>query len=389
MKKSKCDFLCTVYIFGVLFILIYNPPVSSRYRVSASNILHLIDLSIHDYSIKNDEKVVILGDFNLPDFRGELTKIGPSHEYGHFSEFLFQHGYNQLVDKPTHSHGNILDLVFSNFDINVRDVDSEANLSDHFPITFSFLNDVKNVERISLDDKYSISSCQFPKLCESIASSLFSFRLSQDPVTYISNWFDDFYSLLFQSLPKKRRKRCHLPTYFSSHSVHIYNKLKSAKRANPVNNAKLKQLSTDLHDSIELDKICFIEDFVDTQTSSTSCYKLINIIKNETLLPDVMFFNGEQKVNDLEKPLIIISPHSIPISRINLLISLIEFITHLTVRYLTAKKLYGFQNKDAAQMAYQVLCMPIQLYGFLSISFNLLNVQLNMVYILLTGNTLM
>ena len=46
---------------------------------------------------------------------------------------------------------------------------------------------------------------------------------------------------------------------------------------------------------------CFIEDFVNTQTSSTSCYKLINIIKNETPLPDVMFFNGEQKVNDLEK----------------------------------------------------------------------------------------
>ena len=158
MKKSKCDFLCTVYTFGVLFILIYNPPVSSRYRVSASNILHLIDLSIHDYSIKNDEKVVIRGDFNLPDFRCELTNIGPSHEYGHFSEFLFQHGYNQLIDKPTHSHGKILDLVFSNFDVNVRDVDSEANLSDHFPITFSFLNDVKNVEGISLDDKYSISS---------------------------------------------------------------------------------------------------------------------------------------------------------------------------------------------------------------------------------------
>ena len=133
---------------------------------------------------------------------------------------------------------------------------------------------------------------------------------------------------------------------------------------------------------------CFIEDFVDTQTSSTSCYKLINIIKNETPLPDVMV---NRKLTTLKKrqPLINIPPHSIPISRIYLLISLMEFITHLTVRYLTAKKFYGFPNKAAAQMAYQVLCMPIQLYRFLSISFNLLNVQLNLVYILLTGNTLM
>ena len=48
-------------------------------------------------------------------------------------------------------------------------------------------------------------------------------------------------------------------------------------------------------------KVYFIKDFVNTQTLLSSCCKLIKSIKHETLLPDFMIFNGEQKNNDYEK----------------------------------------------------------------------------------------
>ena len=70
-----------------------------------------------------------------------------------FFEFILPHGYKQLIDTLTHSHGKILDLIFSNFDVNIQGVDLEAKLPDHFSITFSIHIDIENGERFSSDDK--------------------------------------------------------------------------------------------------------------------------------------------------------------------------------------------------------------------------------------------
>ena len=56
------------------------------------------------------DKLIILGDFNFPDIDWD-TMTGHSPISNQFCDIVFETGLCQLIETPTHSHGNILDLV--------------------------------------------------------------------------------------------------------------------------------------------------------------------------------------------------------------------------------------------------------------------------------------
>ncbi|XP_033119259.1 uncharacterized protein LOC117118705 [Anneissia japonica] len=114
----------------ITYILVYRPPPSSVNNLSFNGFLSdFVDL-LAIYALKTTP-IIYLGDFNIhrnkPDDRDSQQ----------FSELLKIHGLVQLVDKPTHQSGNLLDLVITREDyVSSLEVHPAFAVSDHYPIFF-------------------------------------------------------------------------------------------------------------------------------------------------------------------------------------------------------------------------------------------------------------
>jgi len=91
----------------------------------------------------NTNPVILLGDFNFPDVDW-CTLSGSSSKSNKFCDLLFQLNLTQLVDKPTHNLGNILDLIITNnediiYDLIIHPQNYKPISTDHFLISFTIL----------------------------------------------------------------------------------------------------------------------------------------------------------------------------------------------------------------------------------------------------------
>ena len=112
--RTKYDFGCAVKLhLSIPFVLIciYNPPVSSNYRVGYCSTIDFLKTVL---SKAPDTHFIITGDFNEPntnwDYSMNNDNVNP------FIDFLLKHNFEQHVNIGTRNSGNILDLVFTNFD---------------------------------------------------------------------------------------------------------------------------------------------------------------------------------------------------------------------------------------------------------------------------------
>ena len=79
--------------------------------------------------------VILLGDFNLPHIDWSNSSVGPNPEYGHdlnqkFLDLSLDFSLSQHVKDPTREN-NILDLVLTTFDNNIKEVVVQSGMSDH------------------------------------------------------------------------------------------------------------------------------------------------------------------------------------------------------------------------------------------------------------------
>ena len=80
-----------------------------------------------------------MGDFNFPDINWD-TLSGHSHASNNFCDLIFLAGLQQLINVPTHKHGNSLDLLFTNLEGNIKDLQTNPDphlQSDHYNITYT------------------------------------------------------------------------------------------------------------------------------------------------------------------------------------------------------------------------------------------------------------
>ena len=93
---------------AITICVTYVPPNST---VAYYNDLFNFFLNLHTASDK-------LRDFNFPDIDWDLPS-GSFPVSDQFCDLIFQTGLSQLIDMPTHVHGNILDLLLTNVDDNI------------------------------------------------------------------------------------------------------------------------------------------------------------------------------------------------------------------------------------------------------------------------------
>ena len=83
-----------------------------------------------------------MGDFNAADINWS-TLSASSDLSLNLCDLIIQYNYFQLVNHPTHIHGNILDLIITSSadtvsDINLIQEFNQAIKSDHYLISFEF-----------------------------------------------------------------------------------------------------------------------------------------------------------------------------------------------------------------------------------------------------------
>ena len=125
----------------ILLLLVYLPPSTSRYSVSAKKLSACIDsllnclISEHSNSVPH---FCVLGDFNLPKSQWKTLRSSVDYEL-HVLHILSNRFLTPIVfNTPTHIASNVLDnIVVSDPSLfNLLSIDSGANINDHYPIIF-------------------------------------------------------------------------------------------------------------------------------------------------------------------------------------------------------------------------------------------------------------
>ena len=256
---------------------------------------------IYNSSLGPHHRVILLGDFNFPGIDWNKLSSCNSQE-SLFIDSILELELVQLVDSPTHIRNGTLDLLFSN-DESISLSVSSSPFSDHFPIYFSvpvFDYSTNCSTSIALS-KYSFS----PSSLNLLLVPLYDY-ISCSPYDreFCKNWYNYLITSLNQCLTAKRLKPLKAPIYFSSHTMHVMNmketnQRKLAKSWSLLLSLKQIELNKSLAESIELDKILFIDQF--NLSSSKQCFKLLRTLGFNSNYPSVMFYNGNQFTSDLEK----------------------------------------------------------------------------------------
>ena len=158
----------------------YVPPNST---VAYYNDLFNFFLNLHTAS----DKLIILGDFNFTDIDWDLLS-GSSPVSDQFCDLIFQTGLSQLNDMPTHVHCNILDLLLTNVDDNIcqLQIHSDQSLlpSDHFSIPFSVSVSCTSTKSATYFT-FNYSKGDYQGLCDYLFHSDFTSCYTSHDIEYI------------------------------------------------------------------------------------------------------------------------------------------------------------------------------------------------------------
>ena len=280
----------------ICFVLIYFPPSTSEYRIDCK----VLTSCLHSYNTKfatmsyqcgfgEDYILYILGDFNFPEIDWiNLTSSNTNEqEFIETSDLL---AVSQLIDTPTHKLGNILDLILTNDDTSFFNVHQQL-FSDHFPILFYTSCCLPKPVCTESFSKSSFDQFLFNSNLETLFNFITLDNLSNPCYPY--EWYELLTQSIGSSLQLKRSKRLHFPAFYSSHTIHILNlvrtnQTKLNKGWSLHNSIKHIELTRALSESIELDKHIYIEQF--SLKSPTDCFKLLRSLGFSQSYPSVMYF---------------------------------------------------------------------------------------------------
>ena len=96
---------------------------------------------------RGSNEMLLIGDINMPDTDWEALSSTNNVEQQLVNTFS-DLGLTQLIDEPTHIHGNTLDYVLTSNPSNISNIKVDSNSlvceSDHFQISFDIMSKVKH-----------------------------------------------------------------------------------------------------------------------------------------------------------------------------------------------------------------------------------------------------
>ena len=220
-----------------MFLLICNPPTNSSYRIQADLLVDCISSYFND-DLVSSNSFTILGDINLLDVCW-ATIIAHADYSKAILEKVESLNLLPLVFEPTYKSGSILDIILTStpelFTVCVDD----SMYSDHFAVFawFSLPKPLSN--QSSQTSKYSASSFSTHCFNQNLSSRYYDllsfpsssfFQISFDE--YVAFWYQVLINAINASCHRKTNSRLEFPLFYSSFSIHMINKLRTAAKNN-------------------------------------------------------------------------------------------------------------------------------------------------------------
>ena len=284
--------LCTIYI----------PPNSSD-TYQSSLLSYLRDL------INSNEHLVLVGDFNLPDIDWD-TLTGTSAFSCAFCDFVFDSNLSQLVDKSTHTKGNLLDLVLTNSDELVHNLNisstHHAMSSDHSIISFCLL---LSIPAFPTEESRYVFDFPFQGLCEFLLDYNFSDCFnSNDVETVWSSIKHAIYLGMHLFIPKVRIRRRQFPVWTTPNLRHLLKCLKSLRRKcsrspTPGNLTKLQALEERVQTEFSTSKALYEKNLIQSFAGKkdSKIYSYITSVTGNRTIPPTVFLDNTSASSDVER----------------------------------------------------------------------------------------
>ena len=103
-------------------------------------------------------------------------------------------------------------------------------------------------------------------------------------------FYQRFYNACDKSTPRITKRRLDAPSYISSHSVHIDNKLKTLRKTNK-RSEEIRNLEVELNLSLFKDQQNFIEGFC--ISTNNDAYKFLRTLNQEQTFPEKIKYRGQ------------------------------------------------------------------------------------------------
>ena len=258
-----------------MFLLIYNQPTSSPYRIQADMLVDCISSCFND-DLVSSNTFTIFGDNNLTDVCWATITAHSDYSKA-ILEKVESLNLLPLVFEPTYMSGSILDIILTS----TPEFFADGNLySDHFAV-FAWFSIHKPLSNLSSQTTPKFSASSFSTHCFNQNLSTHHYDLLSLPnSSFLQFSFDDYVAFWYQALMnginasclRKTNRKLEFPHFYSSHSIHMIKKLGTAVKNNyePTYQTKLKD---DIQNSIELDKTILIDS--ESPSSTRSCFKYL------------------------------------------------------------------------------------------------------------------
>ena len=255
--------------------------------------------------------LILLGDFNFPDIDWD-TLSGHSAASNQLCDLIFQAGLCQLIDVPTHKQGNILDLLLTNLEDKIEDLQvyPDPHLhSDHHNITFSVNTSMNGLSKFAPHITFNFSKGDYQGLCDHMFHSDFM-------PCYLTQDSEHIWHIIEQKLfegmqlfiPQYKVHSNQDPIWYNSEIRHCINHLRTLRRRykrHPTHHVSSIIASTEdtLMGKIKAAKQSFESHLINSYASSNNnkIFKYLKSITKSNKIPSVMNLDSLNANTDSSK----------------------------------------------------------------------------------------
>ena len=284
--------------------VLYNPPNSSSEY--CDNLLNFIS------NISNSsDRLILLGDFNLPDINWNALS-GGSPVSNKLCDLIFQTGMSQLIDRPSHLHGNVLDLLLMNIEENINslEVHSSSSLSsDHYDITFAVATVPKLSPKTTPCYSFNFSRGDYSGLNNYLLNINFTSCFLTHDVERIWHTIEhQIVTAMKLFIPVSKHHSVQHPPWFTSEIRHSLKRLRTLRRKykfHPSQNtlASIASLEATIHELISTAKLHYESSLISNFASANSSkiYKYLKSITKSNHMPPTVNLDSSTANTDFDK----------------------------------------------------------------------------------------
>ena len=298
LSLHKPTILCCVYVPPSLSDSTMNSVISDLTQIIQNN---------------SSTNIIIVGDFNSPDVHWDTLSATTNSARG-LCDFIFDNSLTQLVDQPTHTKGNILDLILTNSNKSITNLSIASAPdnwihSDHFVIRFQ-LSQTTHQPPVTTPTYVF----DFPKAnYDGILSYLFDLDFSQclQSQDVESIWCmirNSIYIAMDLFIPKVRLRRHQFPCWYTPELRHLSKCLRTCKKRlsrQPTPHLQLKtnNLESEYRRKSLVAKSNYESQLVQSSVGSNNAkkYNYIRSLSKKSSIPSTVFLNHSNATSDTDK----------------------------------------------------------------------------------------